>query len=152
LTYILYCTIFSVYFKYFCIIYYNLIKIFFDSLRHNSNTFWNRSYSIEKSFFRRYFTMSDLQASNCGCNQPTNCDNGCGFGGFGNWIWILLLLCCCGNGNGNGGCGISNFGGGCGCGESNGCGSWIWILLLLCCCGNGNGGCGCGNNNGCGCC
>jgi len=137
LTYILYCTIFSVYFKYFCIIYYNLIKIFFDSLRHNSNTFWNRSYSIEKSFFRRYFTMSDLQASNCGCNQPTNCDNGCGFGGFGNWIWILLLLCCCGNGGFNFGCGCGGNSCGNSCGIGFGC-DFIWILILLCCCGNGN--------------
>lgn len=74
--------------------------------------------------------MSDLTASNCGC------DNQCGNNG-GSWIWILILLCCCG-GNG-GGCG--GFGGGCGgsCGGNGGCDSIIWILILLCCCG-GNGG------------
>ena len=48
--------------------------------------------------------MSDLTATNCGCNNVTS-NNGCG-----SWIWILILLCCCG---GNNGCGCDN---GCGCG------------------------------------
>lgn len=70
--------------------------------------------------------MSDLAATNCGCN-----DNGCGCNSI---IWIILLLSCCGN---NG----SVFGGN-GCGN-DGCGnnSCIWIILLLLCCGNN----GCGN-------
>lgn len=71
--------------------------------------------------------MSDLAATNCGCD----CDNRVRGGFFGgNCIWIILLLCCCGDGFGGG------FGGD-GCG--NGC-DWIWIILLLCCCG-GNGFC-----------
>ena len=62
--------------------------------------------------------MSDLAATNCGCNEVSN---GC----CGSIIWILILLSCCGNGNGL-------FGGnGCGCGDNN----CLWILLLLCCCG-----------------
>ncbi|MCM1282197.1 MAG: hypothetical protein NC180_11235 [Muribaculaceae bacterium] len=66
--------------------------------------------------------MSDLAATNCGCNTS---DNGCC-----NIIWIILLLSCfCGNGG-------SVFGGN-GCGGNDSC--WIIILLLLCGC-NGNGG------------
>ncbi len=68
--------------------------------------------------------MSDLAATNCGCN-----DNGCGCNSI---IWIILLLSCCGGnswGMGRSGC-------------DNDCGnnSCIWIILLLLCCGNG-----CGN-------
>ena len=43
--------------------------------------------------------MSDLAATNCGCN-----DNGCGCNSI---IWIILLLCCCGGnswGMGRSGC------------------------------------------------
>lgn len=84
--------------------------------------------------------MSDLTASQCGCNNGTSSisDNG----GFGSWIWILLILCCCGGCGNNNGFNLANtFGGN----DGNSCCSWIWILLLLsCCCGN-NGGCGCNN-------
>ena len=105
--------------------------------------------------------MSDLTATNCGCNN-NSCGCGCGNnGGFlgGSCIWIILLLFCCGgNGNGifGGNCGCDN-----GCGNNNNCCDWIiWILLISCFCGNGCGnGCGnswgnhCGcNNNNCGCC
>ncbi|MDD6637342.1 MAG: chorion class high-cysteine HCB protein 13 [Lachnospiraceae bacterium] len=75
--------------------------------------------------------MSDLAATNCGCNT---CDNGCN---SCNIIWIILLLSCfCGNGSS-----FSMNGGN--CGNDNCC--WIIILLLLFC-NNGNGnGCGCGS-------
>lgn len=63
--------------------------------------------------------MSDLTASQCGCNSN---EGGC----CNSIIWILLLSCICGNNNG---CGDSFFGG-CGCGDNN----FIWIILLLCCC------------------
>lgn len=40
--------------------------------------------------------MSDLTATNCGCN--TGCNNNNGYGC--NIIWIILLLSCfCGNNN-----------------------------------------------------
>ena len=68
--------------------------------------------------------MSDLSATNCGCNDGWGCGNSI--------IWIILLLCCCGNGN-------SGFGNN-GCGGDNSC---LWIILLLLFCGGG-----CGNNNG----
>ena len=66
--------------------------------------------------------MSDLAATNCGCN-----DGGCN----NSIIWIILLLSCCG-GCGNNGSFLSG----------NGCGndSCLWIILLLLCCG------GCGGN------
>ena len=72
--------------------------------------------------------MSDLAATNCGCNDGGN--NCCSI----IWIIILLSLCGCGN-NGSG----FNFGNN-GCGN-DGCGC-IWIILLLLFCGggcNGNG-------------
>lgn len=76
--------------------------------------------------------MSDLAATNCGCNEGNGC---CSI------IWILLLLSCfCGNGN------SGFFGGNGGCGDN----SCIWIILLLFCCGGFGDGCGF-NNNGCGC-
>ncbi|MCM1183724.1 MAG: chorion class high-cysteine HCB protein 13 [Roseburia sp.] len=78
--------------------------------------------------------MSDLTASNCGCNNTNSLsDNGC------SWIWILILLSCCG------GCGNGLFGNsGCGCNDNNGCSNWIWLLILLSFCGGwGNGNCGC---------
>ncbi|MBE5862334.1 MAG: chorion class high-cysteine HCB protein 13 [Lachnospiraceae bacterium] len=83
--------------------------------------------------------MSDLSATNCGCNNGYN--NSCN---GNNWIWILLLLSCCG-GNGNGLLGTNS---GCGCnGNNNSCCDWIiWILLLSTFCGGNNGGCGCGCN------
>lgn len=74
--------------------------------------------------------MSDLAATNCGCNDGCGCNS---------IIWIIILLSCCGNGtslfnSNNDGC-------------DNSC---IWIILLLLFCGNGMGsgrsGCGCGNN------
>ena len=67
--------------------------------------------------------MSDLAATNCGCNDGgSNC---CSI------IWIIILLSLCGN-NGSG----FNFGNN-GCGN-DGCGC-LWIILLLLFC---NGGCG----------
>ena len=78
--------------------------------------------------------MSDLAATNCGCEGGIN---SCSL------IWIILLLnCLCGGNNGTNS--IANLGGGDSC-------CWIIILLLLCggCGGNGitggnNGNCGCG--------
>ncbi len=67
--------------------------------------------------------MSDLAATNCGCNE----------GGCSSIIWIILLLFFC---NGNG-CG-SGCGNGCGNGLLNGDNSCCWIILLLLFCGCGN--------------
>ena len=92
--------------------------------------------------------MSDLAATNCGCNNDCGCgcNNGCGCGndcGCGNGtslfggsscnciLWIIILMCCCGNN----GCGN-----GCGCGNNDNC--WIIVVLLLLC---DNNGFGCGN-------
>ena len=96
--------------------------------------------------------MSDLTATNCGCNNNScGCNNNrSGFFG-GSCIWIILLLIFCGNGNGI-------LGGNCcndcdnGCGNNNCCEWIIWILLISCFCGNNNG-CGCNNCgcNNCGC-
>lgn len=97
--------------------------------------------------------MSDLTATNCGCNDSCGCaQNNNGWGGCNSWIWIILLLSCCNGGGffGNNGCGCNN---NCGCNNDCGCGnglfggnsscSWlIWILLISCFCG-GNNGCGC---------
>ena len=85
--------------------------------------------------------MSDLTATNCGCNNSCGCGNNNGILGGGNsCIWIILLLFCCGGngcGNGNGILGGNN-----GCGNNNSCCDWIiWIILLSCFCG--------GNNNSC---
>lgn len=84
--------------------------------------------------------MSDLSATNCGCNNRPN-DCGCNNSIFGGdsctWIIILLLLFSCG------GCGNGFLSGnGCGCGnDNNGCSCLILILLLFCCGGNGFGCC-----------
>lgn len=79
--------------------------------------------------------MSDLSASQCGCNERPSCnhDNGCG-----GILWIIILLCLC-NGNGGGGMGCGGCGGGCDhdCGN-NGCEGIIFLILILSCCGNGN--------------
>jgi len=66
--------------------------------------------------------MSDLTATNCGCN-----DGGCNCSSI---IWIIILLSCCGNGN-------SGFFNNNGCGNDNSC---LWIILLLLFCGGGCGG------------
>ncbi len=58
--------------------------------------------------------MSDLAATNCGCNE----------GNSNSIIWIILLLSCCGGCNGG-----STFSGN-GCGGLDSC--WIILLLLLC--------------------
>lgn len=68
--------------------------------------------------------MSDLAATNCGCECTTGGNNGC------NIIFLILLLCFCGGGNN--GCFEHN----CGCG--NGCNDMIWIIILLCFCGGNN--------------
>ncbi|MFQ6804368.1 MAG: chorion class high-cysteine HCB protein 13 [Lachnospiraceae bacterium] len=82
--------------------------------------------------------MSDITATNCGCER----DCGCGCGEFRTFrrkrrmladlIWILFAsLRHCG---GNDGCGRLDSASG----QDNCC----WILLLLLCCGGfGNGGC-----------
>ena len=90
--------------------------------------------------------MSDLTATNCGCNNNScSNNNNCSNGIFGNsCIWIILLLFCGGGCGNNDGCGLLGNNNGCG---GNDCCEWlIWILLLSCFCGGG-----CGNNNGCGC-
>ncbi len=89
--------------------------------------------------------MSDLTATNCGCNS-CGCGNNNGFMG-GSCIWIIILLFFCGGNNGCGnGCGNGILGGNNGCDNNNCCDWLIWILLISCFCG-GNNGCGC--NNGC---
>lgn len=98
--------------------------------------------------------MSDLTATNCGCNDSCGCAQNNSIFGGNSCIWIILLLLFCGGNNGglfgNNGCGCNN-----GCGNTSlfsgngGCCEWIiWILLLSSFCGNG---CGCNNNCGCGC-
>lgn len=79
--------------------------------------------------------MSDLSATNCGCNN--NCSNT--LGNSCNLIWIILLLSCFG-GCGNGTSILSGNSCGCGCGDNNNnsCEWLIWILLLSCFCGNNN--------------
>lgn len=86
--------------------------------------------------------MSDLAATNCGCDDRCGCgqDDGCGCGGLMNGfgggsscsciLWIIILLSFCGNGN------SGFFGGhnGCGCADN----SCLLIIILLLCCG----GCG----------
>lgn len=73
--------------------------------------------------------MSDITATNCGCERDCGCNNGCNNGCNGG----------CNNGcNGNG---LFNFWGG-----NGNCSFILWILILLACCGN-NDGCGCGNND-----
>ncbi len=78
--------------------------------------------------------MSDLSATNCGCNN--NCGNTFGNNGC-NWIWIILLLSCCGGCGNNGILGGNSCG--CGCDNNNNSCEWlIWILLISCFCGNNN--------------
>lgn len=75
--------------------------------------------------------MSDLSATNCGCNNScSNNRSSCGFGGD-NCCWIIILLLLC-SGSGSG-FGFNNNG----CGDNNGCSCILWILILLSCCGNG---------------
>ena len=51
--------------------------------------------------------MSDLTATNCGCNN--NNSRGI-FGGNNTWLWILLLIFCVGNDDDGCGSGRSGFG------------------------------------------
>ena len=82
--------------------------------------------------------MSDLTATNCGCNN--GCNNNNGLMG-GSCIWIILLLVFCG-GCGNGMGGILGGNSGCGCdNDNNGCCDILILILLL--------SCFCGNNKGC---
>ena len=78
--------------------------------------------------------MSDLTATNCGCNNNSSIGS--------NFIWIILLLCLIGD-NG-GGCG-NNSGFGNILGGSNGnnssCDMLVLILLMSCMCGGNGGGC-----------
>ena len=76
--------------------------------------------------------MSDLSATNCGCDCGREVDS-CG---NNSCIWIILLLLFCG------GCGNGRNSWG-----NNGCdNSCLWIIILLFCCG------GCGGNSFGGCC
>lgn len=99
----------------------------------------NIEWSVNK--FWRIFFMSDLAATNCGCNDDrTSCGCGCGCNGgtglgtFGGdscscILWFIILMSLCGN---------NGFGrSGCGCGTDS---CWILVVLLLLC---GNNGCGC---------
>ena len=89
--------------------------------------------------------MSDLAATNCGCDDRCGCgqENSCGCGGglmngFGGGsscsciLWIIILMSFCGNG-GFGGFGCNN--GGCGYADN----SCLLIIILLLCCGGGFG-------------
>ena len=67
--------------------------------------------------------MSDLAATNCGCENEGGCNS---------IIWLIILLCCCG-------CGNNGIGGGC----DNGNNSCLWLILLLFCCGGNGCGGGC---------
>ncbi len=72
--------------------------------------------------------MSDLAATNCGCNDGGN--------SCSSIIWIIILLSLCGGcGNNGSGFNFSNNG----CGGNDGCGC-LWIILLLLFCGGGCGG------------
>lgn len=75
--------------------------------------------------------MSDLTATNCGCNNGTSnaSSNGCS-----SLIWIIILLSLCGGCGGNGLSLANN--------NDNGCETLIILLLLLSCCGGNNNGCG----------
>ena len=60
--------------------------------------------------------MSDLSATNCGCNNScSNNRSGFGFGGDSCCWIIILLLCCCG------GFGSGFINDGCGCADTCGC-------------------------------
>lgn len=76
--------------------------------------------------------MSDLTATNCGCNN--NDYNTANFFGGNSCIWIILLLLFCnGNDNGCGGSGLFGRSGN----NGNSCCEWIILLLILSsCCGN----------------
>lgn len=87
--------------------------------------------------------MSDLSATQCGCQD--NNRSGCG---CGNWIWIILIIfflnnCCGGDSRDDScGCGCGGFGNLFGNSGNNSCCEWIIILLVLFnCCGNGFSGC-----------
>ena len=70
--------------------------------------------------------MSDLSATQCGCNNSREGSNGCS-----NLIWLIILLSLFNNNDGCGsGIGLLN-------NSENGCCNLIWLLLILsCCCGN----------------
>ena len=75
--------------------------------------------------------MSDLTATNCGCNN--NSGRGI-FGGNNTWLWILLLIFCVGNDDDGCGGGISGFGlfNNDGNGSSC-CNTLVWLLILSSC-------------------
>ena len=75
--------------------------------------------------------MSDLSATNCGCNGNTREGNG----GCSSLIWLLILLSICGNNND--GCGSGRSGFGLFNNDSNNgcCNLIIWLLILSSCCG-----------------
>ena len=80
--------------------------------------------------------MSDLTATNCGCNDAQNANffgnNSC------NLIWLILLLSLFNNGNDGCGCNGGGFGlfNNNGRSGNNSCSWLIWILLISCFCGN----------------
>ncbi|MCH5255565.1 MAG: chorion class high-cysteine HCB protein 13 [Lachnospiraceae bacterium] len=73
--------------------------------------------------------MSDLSATQCGCNNSREGSNGCC-----SLIWLIILLSICGNNNDGCGSGIGLFNNDSGCG----CSSLIWLLILFSCCGGNN--------------
>lgn len=80
--------------------------------------------------------MSDLTATNCGCNDAQNA-NFFGNNGSCNLIWLILLLSLLNNNNDGCGCG-GGFGlfNNSGRNSNNSCSWLIWILLISCFCGN----------------
>ena len=77
--------------------------------------------------------MSDLSATQCGCNNGTSNNSLFGGNGCSTLIWLIILLAIFGNNDDGCGNGIglfNNNGNGCGCS------SLIWLILILSCCGN----------------
>lgn len=75
--------------------------------------------------------MSDLSATNCGCNgNSREGNNGCS-----SLIWLLILLSLLNN---NDGCGSGRSGFGLFNNDNSCCNTIIWLLILSSCCGNGS--------------
>ena len=73
--------------------------------------------------------MSDLTATNCGCNN----NNSRGIFGGNSWLWILLILFCLGNDDDGCGSGRSGFGLFNNDGNSSCCNTLVWLLILSSC-------------------
>ena len=130
------------------------IKIYLADTPHQRLAL--NSYIIFKYFFVTHFLLhhimkcikileetivSDLAATNCGCNGGCTGSNNGGCNSCSIIIWIILLSCLCGNGNGTGLSNVFGCGNGDDCGCGGGCGnnSCVWLILILLFCG---GGCG----------